>query len=89
MTFAEKVRYCRESMEFSQRELAHELGLSARSIAAYEAGTIPHKDNLFNLAQVLCVPATFLLDDSIEDPPEEFYDDCYRHLLDKYRKAAS
>ena len=87
MTFSEKVKYCRESLEYSQRELAHELGLSARTISSYESGRMPHKDNLYELAQVLCVPTEFLTDDSVSDLPEDFYDERYQHLLEKYQRA--
>ena len=86
MTFAEKIRYCRLSMEMSQRELADELDISTRTVNAYESdGAIPRDHNLYNLSRVLCVPLDYLMDDSVNNPPEEFYESCYQHLLKKYR----
>ena len=72
MKFSEKVRQLRKGMKLSQGELAQKIGVSARSIAAYEAGTSypRYKETYEALATALGVEVNYL---RTED--EEFLED--------------
>lgn len=72
MKFSEKVRQLRKDMKLSQGELAQKIGVSARSVAAYEAGTSypRYKETYEALATALGVEANYL---RTED--EEFLED--------------
>lgn len=88
MFISEKIRYCRLSLEMSQRELAQEVGVSLRMITDYETGeAIPRRSTLSNLSRVLHVSVSYLLDNSLDLPDDEFYEECYQHLLAKYRRT--
>lgn len=48
-SFSEKLKDARENMDMSQAELAEKVGLSQRSITAYEnEGTVPRGGTLKN-----------------------------------------
>ena len=54
--FAEKVRDAREKCGFSQTELAEKIGISKRSVIAYESGEKePRHSTLMKLAKALGV----------------------------------
>ena len=66
---AEKIRVLRSKKNLYQEELAAAVGVTARSISAYESGsTIPRKNTLRKLAKVLDVTVEYLTNDAADDP---------------------
>ncbi len=64
MTFGQKLRKVRLSLNISQSELAKKTGISERSLYAYEQlGTLPRSGNLQKIADALNVSVSYLLDD--------------------------
>lgn len=73
MTFGEKLKNARLSLNISQSELAQRTGISERSLYAYEQkGAIPRASNLQRLADALGVSAAYLLS---ENEPHAEYDE--------------
>lgn len=67
--YAVKVKEARESLGLSQAALARQVGLSARSITAYETGVCrPRGTTARKLARALGVTPDYLLNDTTEDP---------------------
>ncbi len=67
--FAAKVKEAREIMDLSQTKLGERVGVSQRSITAYERGEAkPRGRTLRKLARALNVSLDYLLDDDIDDP---------------------
>jgi transcriptional regulator with XRE-family HTH domain len=67
--FARKVREARKNKEYSQDELGKQIGVSGRSIQAYEYGkSVPRKKALRKLAMALDVSYEYLVNDEIDDP---------------------
>jgi transcriptional regulator with XRE-family HTH domain len=63
MTFGEKVKEARRSLNLSQAELAEKTGISERSLYTYEQlGTIPRKSNIKKIADALNVTVAYLMD---------------------------
>ena len=62
MKFSEKVKKLRKDMKLSQGELAKKIGVSTRSVAAYEAGTSypRYKETYDALAAALGVDVNYL-----------------------------
>ncbi len=62
MKFGEKVKKLRKDMKLNQSELAAKIGVSARSVAAYEAGTSypRYKETYEALAAALGVDVNYL-----------------------------
>ena len=62
MKFSEKVKKLRKDMKLSQGELAEKIGVSSRSVAAYEAGTSypRYKETYDALAAALGVDVNYL-----------------------------
>ena len=72
MTFGEKVRLARTTLNLSQTELSGITGISERSLYTYEQlNTIPRKGNVQKLADALHVSVTYLLDEQEEDPQKD------------------
>jgi len=68
-TFSEKVREARMALGLSQQELGEQVGVSKRSIAAYETTeTKPRGHVIRKLASRLQVSVDYLLNDEITDP---------------------
>ncbi|MGI6298407.1 MAG: helix-turn-helix transcriptional regulator [Saccharofermentanales bacterium] len=68
-TFSEKVRDSREALKLNQQQLAELVGVSKRSIAAYETtDTKPRGNVARRLADVLQVSIDYLLNDDITEP---------------------
>ena len=64
MTFGDKLRNARTSLNLSQIELAERAGITERSIYSYEqTGTLPRTPVLKRLAQALNVTVTYLMDE--------------------------
>jgi len=77
-TFAEKVKDARISLGMSQPQLGKLVGVSVRSILAYEKGEKkPHQATMFKLAKALKVSIKFLSDDACENPVEDIAKDHY------------
>ena len=69
MTFAEKVRLCRVNKDLTQQKLADMVGVSKRTIIAYENGDAKARErNLRKLAIALDVSTDYLSRDEITDP---------------------
>lgn len=71
MRFPEKLRDAREKAHISQTDLSTQVGVSRRSIFAYENGdSMPRKNILRKLAQALNVTVAYLTDDDSNDPDQ-------------------
>ena len=69
MTFGEKLKTVRLSLNLSQSELAEKTGISERSLYTYEqTGILPRSNNLRKLADALNVSVSYLLDEEETDP---------------------
>ena len=77
-TFSEKVKAARSEKGMSQIELAAEVGISDRSIKAYEKGEkTPRQKTMLRLAAALGVSVKFLSDDNCDNPMEDIEKDGY------------
>lgn len=66
--FSEKIKEAREGLKLNQQQLGDLVGVSKRSIAAYETvGTMPRGNTVRKLAKVLNVSVDYLLNDEIVD----------------------
>ena len=77
MKFGEKVKKLRKEMKLSQGELAEKIGVSARSVASYEAGTSypRYKETYEALAAALGVEVNYLRteeEEFLEDVGQQF-----------------
>ena len=69
MTFSDKLKNARADMGLNQQQLADLVGVSKRSVAAYETtDTKPRGNIVKKLAQALGVSVDYLLLDEIDDP---------------------
>ena len=95
MTFGEKVREARKVLDLGVGELAHEVGVSERTIYSYEnKGAHPRGRTLEKLAQALYVSATYLIneDETNKDKNKE-QEDFVKEVREQFgskgaRKAA-
>ena len=72
MTFGEKLKTVRLSLNLSQSELAEKTGISERSLYAYEQTDImPRSNNLKKIAGALGVSVSYLLDEKETDPHKD------------------
>lgn len=77
-TFPEKVKEARVSLGISQPQLGKKIGLSVRSVIAYEKGEKkPRPASMLKLAKALGVSVKFLSDDGCEDPMADIEKDDY------------
>lgn len=77
-SFAEKVFDARTELGFSQTQLGEKVGVSLRSILAYEKGEkTPRPSTVLKLARELHVSVKFLTDDNCENPLEDIEKDGY------------
>lgn len=78
MTFAEKVKAARTELGLTQTQLGETVGLSLRTILAYEKGEkYPRASTMLKLAKALKVSVKYLSDDSCENPMEDIEKDGY------------
>ena len=86
MKFGEKVKKLRKEMNLSQGELAAKIGVSARSVASYEAGTsYPRYKEVYEaLATALGVDVNYL---RTED--EEFLEDVGQQFGSRGQRQAT
>ena len=77
-SFAEKAFDARTELGFSQSQLGERVGVSLRSILAYEKGEkTPRPSTVLKLARVLNVSVKFLTDENCENPLEDIEKDGY------------
>lgn len=75
MTFSDKVKIARDKRGINQEQLAKLMGVSRRSVVAWETtGTMPRGWRIRKLAELLGVSEDYLENDEITDP---------QHGLDK------
>lgn len=68
MTFGEKLKTVRLSLNLSQSELAEMTGISERSLYTYEqTGLLPRSGNMKKIADALNVSVSYLLDEEETD----------------------
>lgn len=78
MTFGEKLKTVRLSLNLSQSELSEKTGISERSLYAYEqTGILPRSNNLRKLADALNVSVSYLLDEEETDPNKNIDHDIF------------
>ncbi len=67
--FARKLREARNAKEMNQEELGQLIGVSRRSVIAYEKGdSTPRKAVIMKIALALDVSCEYLTNDEIDDP---------------------
>ncbi|MCC8103695.1 MAG: helix-turn-helix domain-containing protein [Clostridiales bacterium] len=67
--FSDKIRENRERLELKQEQLAELVGVSRRSVIAYETGAaIPRERTMRKLAEALGVTQYYLTHDDCDDP---------------------
>ncbi len=77
-SFGEKLKEARVSLGMPQTQLAQEIGVTTRSVQAYEKGDKkPREAMMAKLAKVLKVSVKFLTDDECEDPVADIEKDNY------------
>ena len=86
MKFREKVKKLRKDMKLSQGELAAKIGVSTRSVAAYECGTSypRYKETYEALAAALGVDVNYLRSED-----EEFLEDVGKEYGSRGQRQAS
>ena len=78
MTFGEKLRTVRLSLNLSQSDLAKKTGISERSLYTYEqTGTLPRSSNLCKIADALNVSVSYLLDEEETDTSKNIDHDIF------------
>lgn len=78
MTFGEKLKTVRLSLNLSQSELSEKTGISERSLYTYEqTGILPRSNNLRKLADALNVSVSYLLDEQETDPNKDIDHDIF------------
>ena len=84
--FPDKIKEARCSLGLSQGELSELVGVSKRSVAAYEIGEKrPREKTIYQLAKALHVSIKYLKDELCEDPTEDIEKDLYiRESEEKY-----
>lgn len=64
MTFGEKLKHARLTLNYSQKELSEKTGISERSLYTYEqTGILPRSGNICKLADALNVSVEYLLNE--------------------------
>ena len=78
MTFSDKVKRAREVAGLTQDELAQAIGVSRRTITAYESeGAVARRSTTEKLAYALKVSVKYLIDEKCTDPLAEIEKDEY------------
>ena len=78
MTFSDKVKRAREVAGLTQDELAQAIGVSRRTITAYESeGAVARRSTTEKLAYALKVSVKYLTDEKCTDPLAEIEKDEY------------
>lgn len=67
--FPRKLKLARTQADLSQAELGEKIGVTVKSVNAYENGrATPRKTTLRKLAKALCVTVEYLVNDDVNDP---------------------
>lgn len=78
MTFGEKIKQARLTLNLSQAELAAKTGITERSLYTYEqAGIIPRTGNIKKLAEALNVSVSYLLEEEETDTKANLNQDIF------------
>lgn len=78
MTFGEKVKNARLTLNLSQAELSAITGISERSLYTYEQlNTLPRKGNLQKIADALHVTTAYLSNDEETDPGRDLEEEAF------------
>ena len=84
MTFGEKVKAARLTLNLSQTELSKITGISERSLYTYEQlDTLPRKGNLQKIADALHVTVAYLTDGNETDPGKAFEEEAFIREAEK------
>lgn len=71
MKLPEKIVTLRKARGLSQEALAEQLGVSRQAVSRWEQGSAqPDAGNLFQLSRLFQVSADYLLDDTLDQPPQ-------------------
>lgn len=71
MLFSDKIKIARGATGLTQQQLADAIGVSKRTIAAYETDNVrPRSRHLFRLARALGVSQEYLEKDEVTDPQQ-------------------
>ena len=85
MTFGEKLKTVRLSLNLSQSDLAEKTGISERSLYTYEqTGILPRSNNLRKLADALNVSVSYLLDEEEIEPNKDINHSIFIANVKKY-----
>ena len=69
MILAEKIMHLRKQNNWSQEELAAQLGVSRQSVSKWESGTsVPDLERIIKLSRIFDVSTDYLLRDELEEP---------------------
>lgn len=78
MTFSDKIKRAREIAGLTQDELATQVGVSRRTITAYECtNAVARRSTITRLAKALKVSVKYLLDDDCTDPLADIEKDAH------------
>mgnify|MGYP001067403665 CR=1 FL=1 len=77
-TLPEKIKDARSALGLSQEELGQQIGVSRRSVIAYETGQKKPRDaTVYKLAMALHVSIQYLKDENCDEPTEGIEKDGY------------
>lgn len=78
MTFGEKLKNARNTLNLTQTELAALTGISERSLYTYEQlGILPRKSNIKKLADALHLSVSYLTDEDECEPGKAFEEESF------------
>lgn len=78
MTFSDKIKRSREIVGLTQDELAAQVGVSRRTITAYECtDAMARRSTVTRLARALKVSVKYLMDESCTDPLADIEKDAH------------
>lgn len=78
MTFSDKIKRSREIVGLTQDELAAQVGVSRRTITAYECtNALARRSTITKLARALKVSVKYLMDDGCTDPLADIEKDAH------------
>lgn len=90
-TFSEKLRESRAAAQMSQEELSLKIGVSRRSVLAYEKGEKHPRDGvILKIAAALGISTRYLKDDLCDDPLKDIeHDAVIAKASEKYGSAGA
>ena len=82
MPLSEKIKTCRQELQYTQQEVAEILGVSKRSVAYYESGQrCPSLEHIAKIARLFHVSVVYLIYDANTDRGAGFLEESYRREL--------